>query len=102
MTPFSHWAVVVRGNDVYFAGCNFLMLFIAYYSILGGGLFIVGLIALLRRLKIGNGMFVTLSIIIFSQTMGGFIGLRTWGYVFIIALVASYPRYYVDSEKEKA
>ena len=95
----SFWAVGVRRDDPYAAGCNFLMLFICYYGILGGGLFIVGFIALLRRLKIGNGMFVTLSIIIFSQTMGAFVGLRTWGYIFIILLVASYSNYCAKTAK---
>lgn len=97
----SYWAVGVRRNDVYAAGCNFLALFISYYGVLGGVLFVVGFMALLRRLEIKNGMFVTLSILIFSQTMGGFVGLRTWGYVFIVALVASYSRYSMGSEKEK-
>ena len=77
------------------------MLFISYYGILGGGLFVAGFVVLLRRLKIGNGIFMTLSILIFSQTMGGFVGLRSWGYVFIVALVASYSQYSMDSEKEK-
>lgn len=97
----SYWDVGVIRKDAYAAGCNFLMLFISYYGILGGGLFLVGFIVLLRQLKIGNGMFVTLSILIFSQTMGAFVGLRVWGYVFIILLIAHYPRYYVNSEKEK-
>ena len=89
----SFFIVGRRESENFDAGCNFLMLFISYYGILGGSLFIVGLIALIKRLKIKNGMFVTLSIVIFSQTMGGFVGLRTWGYIFIILLVARYSNY---------
>ena len=97
----SYWAVGVRRDDAYAAGCNFIALFISYYGVLGGVLFLVGFIVLLRRLGIGNGMFVTLSILIFGQTMGAFVGLRTWGYMIIVALVASYSHYSMDSEKKK-
>jgi hypothetical protein len=97
----SFWAVGVRRDDAYAAGSNFLALFISYYGLLGGVLFVVGFIVLLRRLGVGNKMFVALTILIFSQTMGAFVGLRTWGYIFIVALVASYFQYFIDSERKK-
>ncbi|MDA3822501.1 MAG: hypothetical protein PF450_07840, partial [Bacteroidales bacterium] len=98
----SYREIGFKTYDVYSANCNFLMIFISYYGVLGGVLFIGGFVTLIRRLEIGNGMFITLSILIFSQTMGSFVGLRTWGYVFIIALVASYGGSYVDCEKGKS
>jgi hypothetical protein len=98
----SYLAVGVRKNDVYAAGCNFLMLFISYYGIVGGGLFIAGFIAFLRQLKIRNGMFIMLSIVIFSQTMGSFVGLRTWGYIYIILLAANCSKFYVKTSRETA
>jgi hypothetical protein len=45
-------------------------------------------------------MFVMLSIIIFSQTMGAFVGLRTWGYIFIILLVASYSNHEAKTSRK--
>ena len=97
----SYWSIGFKKYEVYSSSCNFIALFISYYGVLGGVLFLVGFIVLLRRLGIGNGMFVTLSILIFSQTMGAFVGLRTWGFVFIVVLVASYSQYPMDSEKKK-
>ena len=86
----SFWALGFKRDGNYAGSSNFLMMFISYYGVLGVVLFVVGFIALLRRLEIGNGIFVTLSILIFSQTMGGFVGLRVWVCVFIILLIASY------------
>lgn len=97
----SYWALRFKVYDVHAVSANFLMLFIMYYGILGGCLFIVGFIALVRRLKIKKWMFTTIAILIFSQTMGAFVGLRTWGYIFIVLLVASYSRYSSYSENEQ-
>lgn len=88
----SYWAIGFKRYDVYSASSNILMSFITYYGILGGCLFVAGFIALLRRLEIGHGTFIALSVLIFSQTMGAFVGLRIWGYIFIILLIASYAR----------
>ena len=75
---------------VYDSNANFLSLFISYYGVLGGLLFIAGFRSLVRRLEIEKGIFIILTILLFSQTMGAFVGLRTWGYIFIVLLVASY------------
>ena len=97
----SYWSIGFKRYDVYNSGCNFLMLFVSYYGVLGGVLFVLGFIALLKRLNSVNGMFITVAILIFSQTMGAFVGLRTWGYMFIVVLVASYSRYFSYSENEQ-
>jgi hypothetical protein len=85
----AYWRIGYRINRVYDANINFLSLFISYYGLLGGLLFIGGFIFLVGRLEIKGGMFIALTILLFSQTMGAFVGLRTWGYIFIILLVAS-------------
>jgi hypothetical protein len=88
----AYWRIGYRITRVHDANVNFLSLFISYYGLLGGLLFIAGFIFLVRRLEIKGGIFITLTILLFSQTMGAFVGLRTWGYIFIILLVASYYR----------
>jgi len=84
--------------SVYSANANFLSLFISYYGLLGGLLFIGGFISLVRRLEIKGGIFIALTILIFSQTMGAFVSLMTWGYICTILLVASHYRPIMNNE----
>lgn len=71
---------------------NLLWLFVIYYGIIGGILFLFGLGRLMRSLGVENLKFVFLMMLGFSQVMGGFVDLRTWGYLFTVAGVASYKQ----------
>jgi len=86
----AYWRIGYKISRVHDANTNFLSLFISYYGVLGGLLFIAGFRSLVKRLELGKGIFITLAILLFSQTMGAFVGLRTWGYIFIVLLVASH------------
>ena len=86
----AYWRIGYKINRVHDANTNFLSLFISYYGVLGGLLFVAGLRYLVKRLEIEKGIFITCTILLFSQTMGAFVGLRTWGYIFIVLLVANH------------
>jgi hypothetical protein len=67
---------------------NALCIFISQYGLVGSSLFILSFISFIRSLRIKNALFILVAVLIFSQTYGGFIDVRTWSYIFIIMLVA--------------
>lgn len=72
-----------------FASNAFFMFFI-YYGIVGSCLVLFCMRVLLKRLGITRLCFVILSIIVFGQIMGAFVGPRVWCYAFIVLLIAKF------------
>lgn len=85
---YSYFNVNVTTFNLHSFTANYLILLIIYYGILGSTLFILAFIIFCKRLKVPNILFVITSICIFSQTMGGFVGVRVWAYIYIILLVS--------------
>jgi hypothetical protein len=98
----TYWSVNVRHSSVYSFTANFLIMFFVYYGILGSVLFIAGIITFFRRLHSKNWIFITISIFIFSQAMGAFVGARTWSYIFIILTISSYSERFQDNNQLKS
>ena len=71
---------------------NYLLLFAIYYGILGSLLFASGFLWMIAGLGSRNRAFVLAGIVMFSVTMGAFVNVRTWSYVFIVVLMEKLHR----------
>jgi hypothetical protein len=78
----------VRNNISVHSNYNFVSLFFCYYGLLGSFTFIVLLLCLMRSIEVNHKKFVFIMIIVFGFTMGAFVGLRTWMFIFSLFLIS--------------
>ena len=84
----------VKYYSVYSFSTNLIMSYFIYFGVFGGIIFGIGIYILVKRQKIIKKNLLFIIFIFFSQTMGGFVSMRPWGYFFIIAAVTSFSSYY--------
>ena len=85
-----YYKINVNYYSIHSFSTNIAMSFLIYYGLLGGILFGLGVIFLLKRLQINHKFFILITFLIFGQTMGAFVGLRPWGYFFVIVSVTHF------------
>jgi len=91
-----YYKIGVKYYSIYGFSTNIIFSYLIYYGYLGAVLFGIGLLTLVKRLKIDSKVFLFSCFIIFGQTMGGFASLRPWGYFFIIATVSKFSKHYLQ------
>ena len=78
---------------------NVLWLFVIYYG-LGGSLLILFIgKKFLSRVGIYSNIFIISSLLIFSQTMGGYVSIRWWFVVFMFILIAFFRNHHPQYSK---
>ena len=89
-----YYKIDVKYFSVYSFSTNIIMSFFIYYGVLGGILFGFGIYIFIKRQKIEQIKYLFIIFIMYSQTMGGFVSMRPWGYLFIIAAVTTFSGYF--------
>jgi hypothetical protein len=89
-----YYKIDVKYYSVYSFSTNIIMSFFVYYGVLGGILFGFGIYIFIKRQKIEQIKYLFIIFIMYSQTMGGFVSMRPWGYFFIIAAVTTFSGYF--------
>ena len=89
-----YYSLDVKYYSIYSFSTNIIMSYFIYFGLLGGILFGIGLYVFIKRLKIPMIKLTFIIFVMFSQTMGGFVSMRPWGYLFIIAAVTTFSTYY--------
>ena len=79
---------LVSSKQVLNSMTNIFWLHWMYLGLLGGGLMLLGLSNLMNTLKVRYKWYCAFVTLVFSQTMGGYVGLRFWVFVFGIFLCA--------------
>lgn len=98
-----YYNIDVKYYSVYSFSTNIIMSYFIYFGVFGGILFGIGIYILIKRQKIIKKNLLFIIFIFFSQTMGGFVSMRPWGYFFIIAAVTTFISYHKKNiQKEKS
>jgi hypothetical protein len=93
-----YYNIDVKYYSVYSFSTNIVMSYFIYYGIFGGILFGIGIYVLIERQEIKQKNLLFLIFLIFSQTMGGFVSMRPWGYFFIIAAIITFTNFFRENK----
>jgi hypothetical protein len=96
-----YYSLDVKYYSIYSFSTNIIMSYFIYFGLLGGILFGIGLYVFIKRLKIPMIKLTFIIFVMFSQTMGGLVSMRPWGYLFIISAVTTFSTYYCKDNFEK-